>query len=394
MDAISSLILFEILESRKMGHLRLHYKEKVKIFGASAGVNAEMFIHSDEFFKRVLLDGDIGLGESYMRGEWTTPDLAAVIKWFSANFKESESFVHWRRPLNRIRHLLRRNTRKQSKKNIEAHYDLGNDFYSLWLDKTMTYSSALFQAPDEALEAAQNNKYRSLCEMLKLKSGQRVLEIGCGWGGFATFAVKNYGVSVTGLTLSEEQAKYVRGLAQAQGLENKIEVLIEDYRLHQGQYDRVVSIEMIEAVGEDFLDIYFNKIEHFLKPDGLAAFQGILFPDKGYDFYRQSTDWIQKHIFPGGHLPSLGRISQSLRSTDLQFHELKDLGPSYAMTLRAWAQNFQGKWSEVNQLGFDEVFKRKWEFYLASCEALFDLKRITVAQWLLTRPGNSTLTRI
>jgi cyclopropane-fatty-acyl-phospholipid synthase len=290
---------------------------------------------------------------------------------------------------NRILHAMKPNSLKGSKKNIRAHYDLSNQFFSLFLDPSMTYSSALFEEKAFTLQRAQEQKYDSLCQAVRLDEADHVLEIGSGWGGFAAYAAKKYGCKVTGITISEEQFKLSNERIKKQGLSDRVSFLLEDYRKVKGTFDKVVSIEMIEAVGHKYFKQYFAKINELLKPEGALGLQAIIIPDSRYEDYRKSTDWIQKHIFPGGLLPSIGKINESVNLTgNMNLYSLKEMGLSYARTLRNWYGNFQENLHAVRELGFDDTFIRKWEYYLCSCEASFLQRNINVVQMVYARPNN------
>jgi cyclopropane-fatty-acyl-phospholipid synthase len=293
---------------------------------------------------------------------------------------------------DKLIHSMRANRLGQSKKNIEAHYDLSNDLYKLFLDPTMTYSCAYFEEPGQSLEEAQLAKYRRLAEKVRLQEGDHVLEIGCGWGGFASVAAGEYGARVTGITLSEEQAVYARQRMVDEGLDHLVDIRIVDYREVEGQFDKIVSIEMLEAVGHRFLDTYFEQVDRLLAPDGLAAVQVITIPEQRYDNYRRRPDFIQRYIFPGGHLPSLEAMTSSMGSnTQLFVDETENIGVHYAETLRLWRERFLSNVDEVRELGFDERFIRMWEFYFAYCEGAFLARYIGDLQLVLTRPMNATL---
>jgi cyclopropane-fatty-acyl-phospholipid synthase len=294
--------------------------------------------------------------------------------------------------VNWFRHLRRENTVETSRRNIAEHYDLGNEFYQLWLDPSMTYSSARFESIDQSLEDAQLGKYDALCRKLKLKPGDRVLEIGCGWGGFAVHAAKNYGCRVTGVTISEAQAAYARKRIIDAGLQDLIEIRIQDYRHITGQFDKIASIEMLEAVGDKYHQSFFAKCAEVLTPDGLLGVQMITVPDCRYAGLRKGVDWIQKHIFPGSLLLSVGRINDVLQQTgNLFMHDLEDLGADYARTLSTWYDRFNSVQPAVKALGFDEPFSRSWNYYLKYCEAAFATRNISVVQAVYTRPNNQSL---
>ncbi|MEP6662922.1 MAG: cyclopropane-fatty-acyl-phospholipid synthase family protein [Verrucomicrobiota bacterium] len=392
------------LEKMTLGtlHLELPNGEKMTIGDGKANVVANVRIVRESFFKRCVLFGDIGFGEAYVDGDWDTNDITAVISWFILNIENAPSMsgsrsrqagLNFLKLLNRAQHLLRPNSIKTSRKNISEHYDLGNDFYALWLDPTITYSSALFQSADQSLEQAQTAKYDALCQKLRLKFSDHVLEIGSGWGGFACHAAKNYGCKITTVTISQEQFYFAKERFVREGVSDRVRISLEDYRNISGQFDKIVSIEMIEAVGEAYLDTYFAKCNSLLRKDGLLALQMITCPDSRYDSLRKNVDWIQKHIFPGSLLLSIGRVNQSLsRTGDLFFQQLDDLGLSYARTLREWFVRFNAQLPAVRKLGFDERFIRKWNYYLCYCEAAFAARNITVVQALFTRPNNANLT--
>jgi cyclopropane-fatty-acyl-phospholipid synthase len=367
-------------------------------------VTAEIrLLDAQAFFKHCALYGNVGFGESYVAGDWETDDVCAVIRWFIQNLAAMEQTrasssripgLNYLRSWNRLLHKLRPNSVKTSRRNISEHYDLGNDFYSLWLDQTMTYSSARFTEPNQSLEDAQWQKYEALCQKLQLRSTDHVLEIGCGWGGFCTHAAREHGCRLTSITISQEQYDYAKARVEREGLAHLIEIRLQDYRHVQGQFDKIASIEMLEAVGDAFVDTYFAKCHELLKPDGMLAFQVITVPDSRYDDLKRGVDWIQKHIFPGSLLLSLKRINQAInRSGDLFMHGFEDLGASYAKTLRVWFERFNARAQDVMQQGFDELFMRKWNFYLQYCEAAFATRNISVVQMVYTRPNNPTLHR-
>ena len=399
-------VILQTLEQMTLGclHLELPDGTKRTIGRPGASIVANVRITDAGFFKRCVLYADVGFGEAYVDGDWETDDITKVIAWFILNVENSPAMsgsrakkflinlLGWQ---NRIGHLLRPNSLDTSRRNISEHYDLGNDFYKLFLDPTMTYSSALFSNPTQTLEEAQVAKYDRLCRQLKLKPGEHILEIGSGWGGFSRHAAKNYGVRITTVTISEEQFKYARDLFQREGLADRVEVRLQDYRLLEGQFDKIVSIEMLEAVGDEFLETYFAKCHSVLKPGGLLALQMITCPDSRHDSLRKNVDWIQKHIFPGSLLLSIHRVNEALRSTgDLFLHDLKDLGLSYAETLKRWRVTFNQNEAGVRALKFDTRFIRKWNYYLSYCEAAFAMRNISVVQAVYTRPNNPTLTNL
>jgi cyclopropane-fatty-acyl-phospholipid synthase len=296
---------------------------------------------------------------------------------------------------NRVLHRLRPNSLKTSRRNIAEHYDLGNEFYALWLDETMTYSAAKFTEEGQPLEGAQWQKYEALCQKLELKSTDHVLEIGCGWGGFCTHAAREHGCRVTAVTISQEQHTFATERVKREGLDHLIEVRLQDYRHITGQFDKIASIEMLEAVGDAYVDGYFAKCHEVLKPNGMIAFQVITVPDCRYENLKRGVDWIQKHIFPGSLLLSMARINEAVNRTgDLFLHGLEDLGAGYAKTLRLWFERFNAKLDDVQALGFDDRFIRKWNLYLQYCEAAFATRNISVIQAVYTRPNNGALHRV
>jgi cyclopropane-fatty-acyl-phospholipid synthase len=396
-------VVIQSLAQMTLGCLHLELPDGTKkIIGQpGAKISANVRIANWNFFKRCVLFGDVGFGEAFVDGDWDTDDITKVISWFILNVENSPAMsgsrgkkflVNLLGRYNRILHLLRPNSLETSRRNISEHYDLGNDFYKLFLDPTMTYSSALFETSAQTLEQAQTAKYDRLCRQLKLKPGEHVLEIGSGWGGFSLHAAKNYGVRITTVTISEEQFKYARELFQKENLADKIEIKLMDYRLLTGQFDKIVSIEMLEAVGDAYLETYFAKCHEVLKHGGLLALQMITCPDSRHDSFRKNVDWIQKHIFPGSLLLSIHRVNEALRKTgDLFLHDLKDLGLSYAETLKRWRIALNQNEAAVRAQNFDTRFIRKWNYYFSYCEAAFAMRNITVVQAIYTRPNNPTL---
>lgn len=396
-------IVIGVLEQMTRGCLNLEFPDgSTRTFGQPGAANsARIRILNPVFFKKCVLYGDIGFGEAYVDGDWDTDDITRVISWAINNIdniqvmsgsKGKSWLVNIFGSLNRIYHLMRPNSLRTSRRNIQEHYDLGNAFYQTFLDSTMTYSCAYFAATDQSLEAAQLAKYDALCRKLKLKATDHVLEIGTGWGGFSRYAAKTFGCRITTVTISEEQFKYANALFEREGLSDQIEIRLQDYRHIQGQFDKVVSIEMIEAVGDAFLETYFQKCQDVLKKDGLLALQMITCPDSRYELLRKGVDWIQKHIFPGSLLVSVGRVNQAInRTSDLYLHDLEDMGVFYARTLRLWRETFCQKLDQVRALGFNDMFIRKWLYYLSYCEAAFAMRNISVVQVVYTRPNNPTL---
>jgi cyclopropane-fatty-acyl-phospholipid synthase len=347
-----------------------------KAFGDPASPHqGEIRIHDYAAFERFLIHGETGGGEAYMDGLWSSPDLAALLRVAALNRGAlALSTGWWRVPAQgrrTIAHRARRNTKGQARKNISAHYDLGNDFYRLFLDETMTYSSADFASPDQSLADAQRNKYRRMAEGAGLAAGMHVLEIGTGWGGFALYAAGELGSRVTTVTISKEQHALATERIRAAGLSDLVDVQLRDYRDIEGTYDAVVSIEMLEAVGHEYLPTYFEVVDAALKPGGRASIQSITFPDAAYEAQRRGANWIQTYIFPGGLCPSLSVIERATARTDLLIEGVRDIAPSYVLTLRAWRTRFMAQLPAVRAMGFDERFIRTWEYYLALSEAGF-----------------------
>lgn len=363
---------------------------RVLLFGDGSGPQVDFRIRSYHFARRVLKNGDIGFAEGLMAGEWESDDLSSLLTLLASNVERFTRLleggplgkaVHW------LRHLSNANTKRGSRRNILAHYDLGNAFYSAWLDASMTYSSARFDAQVRDLEAGQRAKYKALAEHLDLKAGDHVLEIGCGWGGFAEFAAREYGARVTGITISDEQLAYARARMEKAGLTDRVEIRRQDYRDVEGQFDKVASIEMFEAVGEKYWPAYFAKIANVLKPGGRAGLQIITIRDELFDTYRKRADFIQRYVFPGGMLASVERLREETTKVGLVWREVEAFGQSYADTLAEWAKRFKAKWTDIHALGFDERFKQLWLFYLSYCEAGFRTGRTDVVQLELAKPA-------
>jgi cyclopropane-fatty-acyl-phospholipid synthase len=356
--------------------------------GREAGPSARLIVRDFRFMRRVLGTGDIGFAEGYMAGEWDTPNLPALLGVFAANWAKLHRVTMgnpfaW--TFNRIRHALRGNTRLGARKNIHAHYDLGNAFYARWLDRTMTYSSARFDRPGQPLDQAQTAKYRKLAEGMGLTSGQTVLEIGCGWGGFAEFAAREVGAKVTGITISEEQFKFAKERMFREGLSERADIRFVDYRDVEGRFDRIASIEMFEAVGERYWPAYFDKISETLVPGGRAGLQIITIRDEDFENYRIRADFIQNYIFPGGMLPSEERLRAVTAKAGLAWTGIARFGQDYADTLAEWHRRFDAAWNEIRPLGFDERFRKLWKFYLSYCEAGFRTERTNVVQLSLAK---------
>ena len=365
---------------------------EIKRFGNSKSLTAKIKVISPSFYKNIVFGGSIGASESFIRGEWKSPNLTKVIQVFARNTEAQDKlesfFIFLLQPFFRVIHKLNQNTIKGSKKNISRHYDLSNDFFKLFLDKKMMYSSAIYKTKKTSLENAAANKLNVICKKLKLKKSDHLIEIGSGWGGFAIFAAKNYGCKVTTTTISIEQYRYTKNRIREMGLAKQIRVLLKDYRSLRGQFDKLVSIEMIEAVGHQFYDEYFSVISRLLKADGEALVQAITIKDQRYSHAIKSVDFIQKYIFPGSCIPSLTAIQNSLtKSTDLVINDVRDIGRHYAITLAHWRENFIKNKKNIRKLGFDEEFLRMWLFYFAYCEGGFEEKVISDVHLHITKPG-------
>jgi cyclopropane-fatty-acyl-phospholipid synthase len=376
-----TLLVFDLLEKLQGGHLEVRLPDGLtRQFGAREH-GASLHVHDEAMFGRVLARGDIGLAESYLDGHWDAPDLTALLTLLARNRAALREAVYgrWRHLLAaRLHHWLNRNSRAGSKRNIVAHYDLGNQFYRLWLDPSMSYSSALYAPGETDLEAAQRAKYRRILERLQARPGQRVLEIGCGWGGFAEIAVAA-GLEVTGLSLSPAQLDYARARVP------QADLRLQDYRDTREQFDHVVSIEMFEAVGERWWPTYFRTLARALKPAGRAVVQSITIADELFADYRRGTDFIQQYIFPGGMLPSRQAFRAAAARQGLAVADEHAFGIDYARTLAAWRQAFEHNWTKIAELGFDETFRRLWRLYLCYCEAGFLAGNIDVVQFELVR---------
>ena len=358
--------------------------------GRNPGPVAELVIHNPDIFARLIREGDLGFCEAYLDGWWSTPDLMAFMDLVHAGNDELyDGFPGMRlvRAYEMLRFWMQRNSKRQARKNISYHYDLGNDFYGLWLDDTMTYSSALFETGQESLEAAQRSKYASMVDRMGVQPGDHVLEIGCGWGGFAEYAAKERGLRVTGLTISQEQLSYARQRMEKAGISDRVELKLQDYRDETGRYDGIASIEMFEAVGEKYWPVYFDTVRERLKPGRHATLQIITVQHRRWETYRKGVDFIQKYIFPGGMLPSPVVLRDQIEKAGLTVRDSFEFGESYSQTLRRWHEVFNDRWDQVARLGFDTRFRRMWNFYLASCAATFHFGNCDVTQITITRPS-------
>jgi cyclopropane-fatty-acyl-phospholipid synthase len=377
LDRLAWRVALAAAERIRIGQLRVVLPDgSVQTFGGQlSDGSAEIRIHDREALTRILAGGETGAGEAYMDGLWSSPDLPALLRLAARNREGLALSGGWFRvPAQlgkRIAHRARRNTRSGSRSNIAAHYDLGNDFYRLFLDETLTYSSAVFASADQSLADAQRNKYRQLASNANLQAGQHVLEIGTGWGGFALYAAGELGCRVTTITISNEQFELARERVRAAGLEHLVEVQLRDYRDVEGTYDAIVSIEMLEAVGAEYLATFFETCDRALRPGGRLSLQVITFPDAAYERQLRGANWIQTYIFPGGLCPSLAVIERATRDTRLLITGMTDIAADYVRTLVAWRSAFVGRLEEVRALGFDERFIRMWDYYLALSEAGF-----------------------
>jgi cyclopropane-fatty-acyl-phospholipid synthase len=358
--------------------------------GSKPGPVAELHIHNNDIFGRLIREGDLGFCEAYLDEWWSTPDLQAFMDLVHADNEEVyDGFLGMKlvRAYEMLRFWLQSNSKRQARKNISYHYDLGNEFYGLWLDDTMTYSSAKFETGQESLEAAQTLKYASMVDQMGAEPGDHVLEIGCGWGGFAEYAAKERGLKVTGLTISKEQHDYAVERMARQGLSDRVEIKLQDYRDERGTYDGIASIEMFEAVGEKYWPVYFNTLRERLKPGKQATLQIITVQDKRWEIYKRGVDFIQKYIFPGGMLPAPKILRQQVKNAGLEVAGSIEFGESYSQTLRRWHETFDDRWDEVAKLGFDDRFRRMWDFYLCSCASAFQFGVTDVTQITVRKPA-------
>lgn len=355
------------------------------------GYVAHIIVHDTDLFARYVREGDLGFTDSYIEGLWETPDLQALYDYIN---KEGDQLIQRMpgmglvRAYEKLRFWLQRNTRGQAKKNISAHYDLGNDFYGLWLDGTMTYSAAKYDDdPQRSLETAQTAKYASIVDRMGVQPGEHVLEIGCGWGGFAEYAAKERGLKVTGLTLSREQLRFAKERIEKAGLSDQVELKLQDYRDERGSYDGIASIEMFEAVGQKYWPVYFDTLRERLRPGRKASLQIITVPDIRWEVYSRGVDFIQRYIFPGGYLPAPFRLTEEIARAGLEEGDSISLDKDYSLTLRRWYEAFNVRWDEVAALGFDQKFKRMWDTYLTSCAGAFEYGNCDVVQIVVRKPG-------
>ena len=394
MDRIARRIILALLKKLVHGRLTLvenglqqHFGEKSDRFSLQAVIT----VYHPQLYTRLLFGGSIGAAEAYMEGFWSADDLTMVVRILAVNQKAFEDMekgpARLTAPFYKFYHYVRKNTKAGSRRNILAHYDLGNDFYELFLDETMTYSCAIFEKKHSSLREASEAKYDRICRKLQLAAGERVVEIGTGWGGFAVHAARNYGVQVTTTTISDQQHQFARNRIKAAGLEDQITLLKKDYRDLSGKFDKLVSIEMIEAVGHQYLATFFQTCSRLLKDDGMMALQAIIIGDQIFDRHKRSVDFIKRYIFPGSCIPSITAISNAVAgATDLRLVDLEDLTAHYAITLREWRRRFFENIEKVRSLGFSDTFIRMWEYYLCYCEGGFAERYIGDVQMLFVKP--------
>ncbi len=394
MDRIARRAILALLQKLVHGGLKLVENGHRHDFGKKSdrfSLQATIFVHHPQLYTRLLFGGSIGAAEAYMEGLWSADDLTTVMRILALNQKAFEDMekgiARLTAPIYKFYHYVRKNTKAGSRKNILAHYDLGNDFYALFLDETMTYSCAIFEQEDTSLKEASEAKYDRICRKLQLAAGDRVVEIGTGWGGFALHAVRNYGVHVTTTTISDQQHQFARDRIKAAGLEDRITLLKEDYRDLRGKFDKLVSIEMIEAVGHQFLPVFFRTCSRLLKADGIMALQAITIGDQIFDRHKRSVDFIKRYIFPGSCIPSITAISKAVaEATDLRLVQMEDITSHYSRTLHEWRRRFFANIKKVQALGFSDTFVRMWEYYLCYCEGAFAERYIGDVQMLFSKP--------
>ena len=385
---VSKKIAFSALKMIKYGKIIVtDYDDRKYIFGDDESLVIIVKINKSDFFKKIISKGSIGMAEAYMNNEFETDNLSGLIELTAKNIKIIHKFsgILDLSFINYLKKMFNKNTKSNSKKNISKHYDLGNEFFSLWLDNSLTYSSAIFENDKLDLEEAQINKYQKLTSLIKPKIGDKVLEIGCGWGGFAEFIGKNYDVKLDCITISKKQFDYAKNRIYKIGLNEKINIKMQDYRDVKNKYNSIASIEMIEAVGQDYLKNYFQSIKKYLKDDGKAAIQAITIDDKLFNRYKKKEDFIQKYIFPGGFLPSKNSLVEYAKKTGLEFTQCNSYGVHYSNTLKIWREKFFKSWEHISKQGFDNTFKRMWNFYLSYCEAGFRSKNIDLIQFSLLK---------
>ena len=394
LDHIARKAVLSLLNKLVHGRITIIEDSRSYTFGEDSpytSLQAEITVHHSQLYSRILFGGSVGAAEAYMDGLWTADDLTVVMRILALNqaaFADMEKgLARLTAPLYKLYHSARKNTRAGSRKNILAHYDLGNEFYALFLDETMTYSCGIFEQDSSTLKEASEAKYDRICKKLHLEQGDQVVEIGTGWGGFALYAAQNYGVHVTTTTISNEQHEFAKNRFSKAGLTDQISLLKKDYRDLRGKFDKLVSIEMIEAVGHHFYETFFQTCGRLLKEDGLMALQAITISDQIFDRHKRSVDFIKRYIFPGSCIPSITAISNAItRKTDLRLFHLEDITPHYAKTLREWRHRFFANIEKVRQMGYPETFIRMWEYYLCYCEGGFAERYIGDVQMLFAKP--------
>ena len=402
LNGVGRRLVLAMLEKLEVGQLTVKDGRMVKTFGHKTpefDLSATIRVHRDDFYRFCAFGGSIGAGEAFMLGHWTSTDLTAVMRIIVRNqqvFGEmDQGWTMLSRPVNQIFHLMRRNTPTGSRENIMAHYDLGNDFYRLFLDETMTYSSGIFETSRSSLKVASIAKYDRLCRKLDLGPDDHVLEIGTGWGGFALYAAEKYGCEVTTTTISQQQYDFAEAKIESAGLSQRIHLLKSDYRELTGQYDKLVSIEMIEAVGHHYYDTFFQVCARYLKDDGLMAIQAITIADHAFEQHKNSVDFIKRYIFPGSCIPSVTALLDAMsRSSDLRLFHMEDITSHYATTLRMWRERFFDNLDQVRELGFEDAFIRMWDYYLSYCEGGFLERYIGNVQMVFSKPLVRRLPRI
>ncbi len=391
---ISERFVLNKLKKISQGNLKLiNYDGKVFHFGdLESKLSSDIKINKPNFYLNVIMGGSSALGEAHMKKDFYSSNLTNLIELTARNINTIYSFsgsLKLQKIKNFLKKIFASNTKSKSKKYISKHYDLGNEFFSSWLDKSLTYSSAVYKNEKDDLEIAQRNKFQELINLMHIKDGNKVLEIGCGWGGFAEFLAKNYDVSVDCITISKNQYEFTKKRIFNSGLNNKVNVKFLDYRDLKEKYDNVASIEMIEAVGEKYMDQYFGTIKNVLNYGGTAAIQGIVIKDDLFERYRANEDFIQKYIFPGGFLPSIQFMENLIKKNDLKLEKINTYSDDYARTLATWRKNFLSAWEKISPLGFDEYFKRMWEFYLSYCEGGFKSRNINLIQFSMSNRYSS-----
>ncbi|QDV50001.1 SAM-dependent methyltransferase [Gimesia fumaroli] len=392
-DSVCRKLLFKRLQRLIRGQLILHDGPERFCFGeAEAELSVEVIVQHPRFYRRAVLGGGLGIAQSLIDGDWAADDLTSLVRVFIRNLEVADQFERgfawFRQKAARAGHWLRRNTRMGAARNIHAHYDLGNDFYQLFLDETMCYSSGVFEEESATMQDASLAKLDRACRSLNLQPEDHLLEIGTGWGGLAIYAAELYGCRVTTTTISQEQYHLAMERVHAAGLSDQVTVLLSDYRDLEGEYDKLVSIEMIEAVGSEYFETYFEKCSQLLRDDGMMFLQSIVIKDQRFEEYLRSVDFIRRYIFPGGCLPSVAAILQSTtRATDMRLLQLDDIAPHYAQTLRCWQEQFQNQLDRVRELGYSESFIRMWNYYFSYCEAAFEERQCNTVQMLFAKAG-------